>query len=486
MDMLMWLRNNKGKKLYAGIRTGKLLLALSGCLLLAGCQKETESEEQQAAVSDNVAAETDKAENTEIEDAETTDLPDKDVTVISVLGKVDLRIADSRIYDDESGYGYLDNRFTPEEMDTILNAIEGTWIVDEYVGFIPFEKSTWSEEKGTEEERQQKYDSAVERAENNLPDFFFRIKGYSDEEPVDGSHYIYVFNDNKSYVSPISAALCMQEKGLGYPGVENRTIQGSGIMEQPGYPVIYIEFLSISCDEQGALLYEPATLILASNGSFLLLKDGAFYSLKHSIQSQIMSGDFSCLTDEIWEDLQERYTKSADFFEWRQIDLNGDGIEDLILQEKKTSGLNDDIHIIRAIFACQKDEAELVLWDEVDYTEYYFCGPTGEIMYTAPSYGAPILSFEPYAHCYFDRDWNQIRDYELVVYEIDMISYPESVEEWRQEHPDMAEDGIYYKKYSEKGEEILTREELESIYEQETGAEFYSELIERQKIRQKN
>lgn len=468
MDILRWLKNNKSKKLYAGIRTGKLLLALSGCLLLAGCQKETEPKEQQTDVSDSVAAETDKTENTEIEDTETTDLPDKDVTVISVLGKEELTIENSRIYDDESDYGYLDNCFTPEEMDTILNAIEGTWVVDEYVGFIPFEKSAWSEEEGTEEERQQKYDSAVEQAESNLPDIFFRVKGDSEEEPVDGSYYIYVFNDNQSYVSPISVALHMQEKDW-------------------GYPVIYIEFVSISGDEQGELLYEPAALILASDGSFLLLKDGAFYSLKNTIQSQIMSGDFSCLTDEEkWENLQERYAMRADFFEWRQIDLNGDGIEDLILQEKNISGHNDDIHIIHGIFGCQKDEAILVLWDEVDCTEYYFCGPTGEIMYTAPSYGAPILSFEPYSHCYFDRDWNQIRDYELVVYEIDMISYPESVEEWRQEHPDMAEDGIYYKKYSEKGEEILTREELESIYEQETGSEFYSALIERQEIRQKN
>jgi len=65
----------------------------------------------------------------------------------------------------------------------------------------------------------------------------------------------------------------------------------------------------------------------------------------------------------------------------------------------------------------------------------------------------------------------------LVVYCIDSEDDEEYAEIWKQENPDMAEDGIYYRKYTEEGEEILTQEELESIYEMETGYEFSSEFF---------
>lgn len=468
----MWLRNNKNREVYKEMKRGIFLLALSGCLLLAGCQKETEAKKGQADVSGNVSvATTDEIGNIEALDIELG----KDMTVISVLGKEELAIETERIYGVESELGYLDNRFTPEEIDIILNAIEGTWIVDEYVGFVPYENSIWAEEEGTEEEKQKKYDDDRERAKRNLPDFSFQIKSHNSEEFADGGQYIYVYNDNRLYASPMSVVLSMQEKD-GYLECVNRTIKGSNISKINGYPVIYIDFFSIFCFQE-EVFYEPATLILASDGNYLLLKDGAFYSLKSSIQSRIMSGDFSCLTNANWEDMQNSYAIGAgnNFFEWCQIDLNGDGIEDLILQEKDTVGENINRHIIRGIFACQKDEASCILWDDVDNTEYFFCGLTGELMYSASSYGG-VVSEEPYSHYYFDEEWNKIADYTLVVYCIDAAMNEEYAEKWKQEHPDMAEDGIYYRKYTEEGVEVLTRKELENIYEMDTGYEFYSEF----------
>ena len=65
----------------------------------------------------------------------------------------------------------------------------------------------------------------------------------------------------------------------------------------------------------------------------------------------------------------------------------------------------------------------------------------------------------------------------MVVYCIISEEDEEYAEIWKQENPDMAEDGIYYRKYTEEGEEILTQEELESIYEMETGYEFSSEFF---------
>lgn len=471
----MWLRNHKKEGLYVGLKKEKLLFVLIGCTLLVGCRKETKVEEQQTNISDNaITIETDKMEDTEV-----TDSPDEDVTIISVLGIEELIIENNRIYGDEAAVGCLDNRFTPEEIDTILNAIEGAWSVDEYVGFVPYETGTWPEEEGTEDEKREKYETAVEQAEENSPDFSFWVKNHNGEGSDNCGHYIYVHSDNKTYASPINIALSMQAEGDCYSEFINRTTQGAGVSQYYGYPVIYIEFFSVSCSEEGTVSYEPATLILASDGSFLLLKDDAFYSLTNSIQGTIMSGDFSCLEDEDWESMQKDYDwgmNELELYEWSQLDLNGDGIEDLILQRKKA--LKGWEHkLILGIFVCEKDRARCILWDTADNSEYYFCGPTGELMYTASSY-VPIVSKELYRHCYYDRDWNLITDFELVVCRIDakeyIEEYPQQIEEWKQENPDMAEDGIYYRKYTEEGVEILTREEMENIYEMETGYEFQS------------
>lgn len=200
-------------------------------------------------------------------------------------------------------------------------------------------------------------------------------------------------------------------------------------------------------------------------------------SLRNSIQGQIMSGDFSCLTNENWESKQEVYRNlekaSAQGLEWRQLDLNGDEIEDLILQEAETVTSDSGEKRIIGIFDCKRDEARCVLWDVNDSSEYYFCGTTGKLMYSASSYGG-VVSTESYSHYYFDEEWNEIKDYSLVVYRINSKIDKEYAEEWKRENPDMAEDGIYYRKYTEDGVEILTQKELESIYKMETGYEFYS------------
>ncbi len=110
-------------------------------------------------------------------------------------------------------------------------------------------------------------------------------------------------------------------------------------------------------------------------------------------------------------------------------------------------------------------------------TEYSFCGSTGELIYTAPNYGS-LVDEEPYQHYYYDKEWNKITDYSLAIIQIDSIAADEEyAKEWKKEHPEFAEDGIYYMKYTESGSEVLTKEEVIEIYEEETGDALYSLLI---------
>ena len=451
------------------------LLILSGCLLLTGCQKEPESEEQSGDISGNsLAALTDEIKNIEALDVEMENVLDENMAVISVLGKEELRIKVEQLYKDESRPGYLDNRFTPEEIDIILSTIEGSWIVDEYVGFAPYSEVEQWMGVGNYEEKRERYKAAKERAEKNPPDFFFQIKSDGDKDSAVSDHYIYVHSETTVYASPISIVLSRKEENSQGNG---KTIQGAGIPRISAYPVIYIDFISISCSEEGIVFYEPATLVLASDGSFLLLKDGAFYSLKNSIQGNIRSGDFSCLKDEDWERMQESYERQSDLYEWRQLDLNGDGIEDLILQEKETTAEDSNQHRILGIFACEEDGARCVLWDDVYMGEFSFCGPTGELMFYYYSFGS-MVDVEGYEHYCYDEEWNEIIDYRLQIWYVDSpdegYNYPT---EWFETHPDMREEGIYYRKYegAHTGEdtegEALTLEELKEIFRTEMGME---------------
>lgn len=214
-------------------------------------------------------------------------------------------------------------------------------------------------------------------------------------------------------------------------------------------------------DAMGQLVYEE-------NGS----------SLTDSIQWKIMSGNFSYLEDEDWESKQKR-ASMADVA-WRRLDLNGDGIDDLILEEADTVTDDSEEKRIIGIFACEEDTARCIEWDVNDVTAYSFAGSTGELMYTGGHYGG-VVSTESYVHYYFNEDWDEIRDYMLVVYRIDSEMDEEYAKKWKEEHPDMAEDGIYYRKITDKGADeeakILTREELISIYETKTGYTFHSEFF---------
>lgn len=192
-----------------------------------------------------------------------------------------------------------------------------------------------------------------------------------------------------------------------------------------------------------------------------------------TVYEKLMSGNFACLMDDDWEAMERVYHIMAKngTAEWRQIDLNGDGTDDLILQEAWDNW--GDIKSIAGIFDCKEGQEKCVFWDVNDYSEFMFCGGTGELMYYASYYGG-VLSMEPYTHYYYDTEWNRIEDYTIIAYRIEASENEPIGEDWVAMHPDMAENGDYYRKYVGDDEtgEILTFSEFVSIYETETGFAF--------------
>ena len=234
-----------------------------------------------------------------------------------------------------------------------------------------------------------------------------------------------------------------------------------------------------------------------SDNAATSVSDNANESTSGNIQSAIMDGDFSGMADtEFKEHVVESYQRweengIIEEMEWRQIDLNGDGIDDLILQECRSVG-QTQMHRIVAIFACEEDSAECMLWDLNDYSEYSFCGSTGELMYTAP-YSGTAIAGEPYRHYYYDNEWNEVTDYQLVRTIVDSSmdgsreEFLHHHQEFIESHPDMAEDGEYYSRYVidiETGEaeerETLSYEQFKEIFEDAMGIEYYGLIGENQ------
>ena len=222
-----------------------------------------------------------------------------DVININILGKNILSINTNRMNDDVYRTGFLDNRWSLNEIDAILSALRGSWQVDDYVGFVAapiyngylFDHND-SRIEDIRDELFKSYDEKVNDAKNNIPKLYFSIKerivySYTNERSNEGTqnNYIYVYGLD---ASPISIILSQDRSGEAYPVFSDQTtISADFIVE---YPVLYIKFFiknykdnednEILKYESRAASYQPATLVISSDNKFYILIDGAFYSLK--------------------------------------------------------------------------------------------------------------------------------------------------------------------------------------------------------------
>lgn len=188
------------------------------------------------------------------------------------------------------------------------------------------------------------------------------------------------------------------------------------------------------------------------------------------IEDEITNGNFSRLSENELVNIEEiEWTYESECargnIEWRKVDLNGDDICELIWVEKDS--YSEERKRIVAIFT-QGEKKECVLWDVADYSEYFFLGNEGNLIYYTQYFGVyNTVRFENYV---YDENWNQQMVYALSVYEIYDIS---QMEWWKDDHPDMKENGIYYRKEGNESEQVkLTEGEFVDLYRQMAGHEF--------------
>ena len=263
--------------------------AFCGCfvvlfLFLAACgvknQAEDNGYEVQSASSDAESVHSQSKEEENSNDVKTeNERTEKDGGYLEfeILGKETLSIDESRIQD-----SFLDNRWTLEEIDKILNSIKGCWTVDQYVGFVSDEtyfpqlRPIDNIDEQWRNDLLEEYQAKVEEAKNNLPSLIFSIKERDLPFLETDANYIYIDGFSPS---PISVTLSMENEVPSMLADSEMTADSPDF--QAEYPVLYIRFF-FSEDRDDERVYLPATLVITSDDRFYLLLDGAFYSLKPS------------------------------------------------------------------------------------------------------------------------------------------------------------------------------------------------------------
>ena len=188
---------------------------------------------------------------------------------------------------------------------------------------------------------------------------------------------------------------------------------------------------------------------------------------------QIKNGDFSSLT---WvSDIELENLRIAlenrDGMEWLEHDINNDGMNELIYQEKDIR--YEKTKRIVAIFGFMNSDTRLVLLDVFDIPRHYFLSENGNIIYHNFSYGA--WQHDTYSHYIFDDELNRENDYGLELYNIyDLAELPD---DWAKINLDMTEVGVYYNKYVPKDDvwirEALDERQFLEAFEEMTGTSFY-------------
>ena len=197
-----------------------------------------------------------------------------------------------------------------------------------------------------------------------------------------------------------------------------------------------------------------------------------------SIEEQIKEGDFSCLKEsegkkKEYERIFEIHEELGDM-EWKLFDINKDGFEDLIWQEKEARFSKGKR--ILGIFSCNPDSPQCVIWDTAQMTTGYFWSDADKLVYYYQSYG--ICSYNRYDYFTVDVNWVQKFEYGLEIYNIyDLGSDPEWQEsfeaKWQEKYGEQLKEGISYKKCIGRDPKGIAPDKYIHLSEAEFLEEFY-------------
>jgi len=114
----------------------------------------------------------------------------------------------------------------------------------------------------------------------------------------------------------------------------------------------------------------------------------------------------------LFDCLEDMLTSAAFHHEFIEVDLNGDSVNELILQAKD-GNFKDKKRIVSIfIFDLERGEVNRILHHDTNLARFWFLSSNGNVIHYFTSYD-PYATVYRYSHYIFDENWNMIRTLSL-------------------------------------------------------------------------
>lgn len=153
----------------------------------------------------------------------------EDMIYFSLLDGTTLQIDKDRCKDSYYGINRLDNRWELDEIDMILNSVQGRWKVDEYMGFVAptiYFPDLWDHNDNIGDDIRNSlyalYEEKTQNAASNIPEISLSINEKDDGKAVEQN---YIYSQSKYfYASPVSIILSLNRMDENYPAFADATV----------------------------------------------------------------------------------------------------------------------------------------------------------------------------------------------------------------------------------------------------------------------
>lgn len=205
------------------------------------------------------------------------------------------------------------------------------------------------------------------------------------------------------------------------------------------------------------------TFLLATSVVVILSIVVFFHFFGMNKLEAIEAGNYSYINDQMAQEVLEK--RDSNNFTWIYRDINGDGEEELIVQDNYATGS------ILFIFSMEKNKVVTVYTDLNDMGCFTQLCDNG-LLYYDQYYG--VYDYEQYILYRYDQDWNEIFIDGLELYYIDKPE--EGVKSKGNGTLDMQEAGLYFWNFKIcNGERVyteLTQEEWNNKFNELFGKEY--------------
>ncbi len=214
--------------------------------------------------------------------------------------------------------------------------------------------------------------------------------------------------------------------------------------------------------------------LLLLNVMLLLILKVKEENFRQKTFDMLRNGDFSAVTnieEKKRESLQRIYDRNEENAEWEQVDIDADGKNEIIYQESNTEGTGRKR--IFAIFYFPDRKCELLLYDTIDMTEYYFIADSKLVYY---AFAQDAYGYEVFDVCSIDENGKIEHKLRLEAFDFSYVNQDDSDKDdwWNQENISADSKGMFYQiTLYEDGnakERTVQEEEYREIFEAEIGS----------------